>query len=135
MGRVASLRPIGDRPARCHYSRARLLAAAAWFGLEADKVGKDARNHWIAGPGEGPLQPPYTVGMNVHIADIAVDQSGGLRLDDLPFSPGEHVEVIVRSRGTPARTPVGLTGSVLRYDRPFEPVAQQDWEADGKPAV
>ena len=44
---------------------------------------------------------------------------------------GRDVEIVVREIESPAewieRYP--LRGSVLRYDGPFEPVAEEDWEA------
>ena len=56
-------------------------------------------------------------------------EDGKLSLDHLPFRAGQAVEVIVLpvARSTPVRQP--LRGSVLRYDRPTEPVAEADWDA------
>ena len=60
-----------------------------------------------------------------------VSEDGTLVLDDLPFRRGDEVEVTL----VPL-TPSGvsdpwekLRGSVLRYDRPTDPVASEDWEA------
>ena len=50
----------------------------------------------------------------------------------LPFQAGDQVEVIVRklpsthSQATKSRYP--LRGKVVRYDDPFSPVAESDWE-------
>jgi hypothetical protein len=54
-----------------------------------------------------------------------------LTLDDLPFHAGDAVEVIVLSRAAP---PPGtekypLHGKPLRYDRPADPVAEEEWDA------
>ena len=56
--------------------------------------------------------------------------SGRVVLDHLPFHPGDKVEVILRSRDEYPSAPQDLTGSVLRYDNPYEPVAEEDWEAN-----
>lgn len=60
-------------------------------------------------------------------AVLAVD--GKLSLDHLPFRAGQAVEVIVLpvARAMPGGPP--LAGSVLRYDRPTDPVAEGDWDA------
>lgn len=44
---------------------------------------------------------------------------------------GKDVEIIIREVESQIETKerYPLRGSVLRYDDPFEPVAEQDWEA------
>lgn len=54
-----------------------------------------------------------------------------LTIKDLPFHAGDAVEVIVLPR---PRAPMGqdrypLHGTPIQYDRPTEPVAENDWEA------
>jgi len=66
--------------------------------------------------------------MSVHIAEATVDPQGRVVLDHLPFQPGEKVDVIIRTRDGTSGRRRDLTGSVLRYDDPFEPVALDDWE-------
>jgi hypothetical protein len=53
-----------------------------------------------------------------------------LELCALPFSAGEVVEVIILSREDKVRKAHAfpLQGKVLRYEKPTEPVAQDDWE-------
>ena len=62
-----------------------------------------------------------------HRIEVVLSEDGKLLLDHLPFRAGQAVEVIVLpvTRSTPAGSP--LQGSVLRYDRPTEPVAEADW--------
>ncbi len=67
--------------------------------------------------------------MSVHIAEVTVDESSRVVVDHVPFKPGDRVEVVVRSRQALPAPRADLVGSVLRYDRPFDPVAQDDWEA------
>ena len=67
--------------------------------------------------------------MSLNIADATVDASQRVVVDHVPFKPGDRVEVIVRSHEAPAPSSFDLSGSVLRYDRPFDPVAFGDWEA------
>lgn len=63
--------------------------------------------------------------------EVVVAEDGSLRLDELPFRPGEIVEVILIPRVAAAHThpSAPLRGSVLRYDQPIAPVADEDWEA------
>lgn len=65
--------------------------------------------------------------------ESTVTEDGALNLRDLPFQPGEALEVILipRARGGFTGTGNSLQGSVLRYDDPTAPVAEQDWELAG----
>lgn len=64
--------------------------------------------------------------------EAVVDQDGAVRLHDLPFGPGEAVDIIVVSRPpTRGAPPSPLRGTVLRYDDPTEPVAVDAWDALG----
>ncbi len=54
--------------------------------------------------------------------------NGELQLKKLPFRPGEAVEVIVlplSPKMTEEQFP--LANSVLKYEDPTEPVAENDW--------
>jgi hypothetical protein len=68
--------------------------------------------------------------MRAYRVEKIVSQDGALELRALPFRAGEVVEVIVLSREdkTPEAGHFPLQGKVLRYDKPTEPVAQDDWE-------
>jgi hypothetical protein len=69
--------------------------------------------------------------VEAHWIEATVREHGKLILEDLPFAPGETVEVLVLSGKPPS--PGGrvktLWDSVLEYRDPFEPVASEDWEA------
>ncbi len=65
--------------------------------------------------------------MNTFHAEAIIGKDGALHLDRVPFSRGEAVHVFVSS-ATPV-TEHSLRGSVLKYDHPFAPVAEEDWEA------
>ena len=58
-------------------------------------------------------------------------ESGVITLRNLPIHEGDSVEVVVIARSSAAsvqdRYP--LRGEPLEYIRPFEPVAENDWEA------
>jgi hypothetical protein len=58
-------------------------------------------------------------------------QNGTLTLEALPFPAGAQVEVIVLSIEPHAsdENPYSLHGTPYRYQEPFEPVAQDDWDA------
>jgi hypothetical protein len=50
-------------------------------------------------------------------------------LAQLPFSPGDEVEVIVRHRkASQSADPYPLRGLPYSYERPTDPVAEDDWE-------
>lgn len=52
-------------------------------------------------------------------------------LDTLPFATGAVVEIIVLGpeKVTTNRPRSSLKGSVIKYDNPFAPVAEDEWEA------
>lgn len=70
--------------------------------------------------------------MRAYRVETRVEEDGSVHLKALPFRKGERVEIIVRSREEEddARVPpAALEGSVLRYEAPTEPVAEDDWDA------
>jgi hypothetical protein len=66
-----------------------------------------------------------------HRIETTLDQDGRLTLEHLPFRAGQSVEVIIlpRSEAAKAADPYPLRGTPFRYDRPTEPVAEEDWDA------
>lgn len=68
--------------------------------------------------------------MRAYRVEKVVSKDGTVHLEALPFTAGEVVEIIVlandKKRGN---TKYPLKGTVLRYDDPTKPVAQDDWEA------
>ncbi|MSR51823.1 MAG: hypothetical protein EXS09_00865 [Gemmataceae bacterium] len=63
-----------------------------------------------------------------HRVRTTLREDGKLSLDHLPFRSGDDVDVTV----IPALTAVDLAshplrGSVLFFDRPAEPVAEEEW--------
>jgi hypothetical protein len=64
--------------------------------------------------------------------ETILEKDGMIALDKLPFRAGARVEIIVIESSKPPE-PVSslypLRGTVMRYDDPFEPVAESDWEA------
>ena len=62
-----------------------------------------------------------------HRTETVLTEDGKLTLDHLPFRAGQAVEVIILSAGGPPAANQPLTGSVLQYDGPTEPVAETDW--------
>jgi len=55
-------------------------------------------------------------------------EDGKLSLDRLPFRAGQMVEVILFPVPSPAPLDHPLRGTVIRYDRPTDPVAEADWD-------
>ena len=68
--------------------------------------------------------------MRAYRVEKIISQDGILELRALPFRAGEVVEVIILSREDEMREAYDfpLKGKVLRYERPTEPVAEDDWE-------
>jgi hypothetical protein len=68
--------------------------------------------------------------MRAYRVEKIVPEDGVLELRALPFRAGEVVEVIVLSREDKVHEAYDfpLKGKVLRYEKPTEPVAQDDWE-------
>ena len=69
--------------------------------------------------------------MQTYNVEKVVSKNGTVKLEALPFPPGELVEVIVRTRqgSAPTARPHTLKGTVLKFELPFEPVAEEEWDA------
>ena len=69
--------------------------------------------------------------MRTYNVEKIVSKNGTVQLEGLPFPPGELVEVIVRARKEQAPTarPRTLKGTVLKFDLPYEPIAEEEWDA------
>ena len=68
--------------------------------------------------------------MTAYRVEAVVSDEGKIILDAEPFQPGQQVQVRVTSRESPK--PNGqypLRGKPVRYDRPFDGVAERDWKA------
>jgi hypothetical protein len=63
--------------------------------------------------------------------ETTVSTDGSIVIKGLPFRAGDRVEVIVRGRkrGEGENEAYSLRGKPIRYTDPFEPVAEEDWEA------
>jgi len=70
--------------------------------------------------------------MQAYHVQTTVANDGTLKLNNLPFSAGESVEVIILTRPStsPRQNPYPLRGTPVTYIDPTEPVAQTDWEAE-----
>jgi len=70
--------------------------------------------------------------MEAYRTEVTLAEDGTLTLVALPFHAGERVEVILLSATKRmedhARYPLRGLGP-YRYDRPTDPVAEDDWEA------
>jgi hypothetical protein len=69
--------------------------------------------------------------LNALRLETKLQQDGTLTLDHLPFQAGQAVEVIVVPLVKLAGTdnPYPLRGLPIHYERPTDPVAEEDWEA------
>lgn len=69
--------------------------------------------------------------MHAHRIETTLCEEGTLVLSNLPFHAGEEVEVIVlpRARTVAQVSRYPLHGKPVQFSDPFEPVAQNDWDA------
>ena len=63
--------------------------------------------------------------------ETTIGENGEVCLTKLPFRAGERVEVIVLPREMHGGIAAGfpLRGMPIAYDRPTDPVAEEDWGA------
>ena len=68
--------------------------------------------------------------MHAHRLETTINPDGRLTLDNLPFQPGETVEVIILAETalTIEQNRYPLRGLPVQYEQPTEPVALNDWE-------
>jgi hypothetical protein len=64
-----------------------------------------------------------------HRIEAVLSEDGKLLLDHLPFLAGQVVEVIVLPAASPIPPQHALRGTVLHFDDPTGPVAENDWGA------
>ncbi len=69
--------------------------------------------------------------VQAHRIETTLTENGTLTLDQLPFQAGEAVEVLIvpHSPALHGADPYPLRGFPIRYERPLEPVAEEDWDA------
>jgi hypothetical protein len=68
--------------------------------------------------------------MLTHRIETVVSENRSLILRGLPFRPGERVEVVIlsRPRRKVGKTRYPLRGKPIRYIRPFDSVAEDEWQ-------
>jgi hypothetical protein len=69
--------------------------------------------------------------VHAYRVETVLTQDRTLTLDNLPFEAGDAVEVIILPRpAVPSRQEkYPLRGQPIRYDRPTDPVAEEEWDA------
>ena len=69
--------------------------------------------------------------MQTYRIETTVAPNRELTIRGIPFSPGEEVEVIILNhrRQTKKRRRYSLRGKPVQYTRPFDSVAEDDWQA------
>ena len=69
--------------------------------------------------------------MQPYRIETTVSEQGILVIKDVPFSAGEHVEVIVRevANSLPEGARYPLRGTPYKFDRPFHSIAEEEWAA------
>jgi hypothetical protein len=68
--------------------------------------------------------------MQAHRVETTIDKDKILVIKDIPFQPGDRVEVIILERSPEVKQAkrYPLRGKPIRYEQPTEPVAVEDWE-------
>ena len=68
--------------------------------------------------------------MQAYKTDTVISENGVITIHGVPFRTGDRVEVIILSyshkKNNSERYP--LRGKPIRYDAPFDTVAEDDWE-------
>lgn len=64
-----------------------------------------------------------------HRIEAVLSEDGKLSLDHLPFRAGQAVEVIVLPVSHTTTPSPALRGTVVRFDQPTAPAAEDDWNA------
>ena len=69
--------------------------------------------------------------MEAYRVKTAVTKNRALLLQDIPFSAGEMVKVIVLRHSTASniQPTYPLRGQAVQYDSPFDSVAEDEWGA------
>lgn len=69
--------------------------------------------------------------MQTYRVETIVSPNRMLTIRGVPFSPGEEVEVIILNhpRQVIKRQRYSLRGKPIQYTRPFDSVAEDDWQA------
>lgn len=69
--------------------------------------------------------------MRAYRVEKVIAPDGTIQLEELPFLPGDIVEIIVLARKELDIEDFNypLAGTVTKYEDPTEPVALEDWEA------
>ena len=62
--------------------------------------------------------------------EATVSENGSLIIKGIPYLSGHKVEVIIKDKSTQMdmKEKYSLRGSVLKYEQPFETVAENEWE-------
>ena len=68
--------------------------------------------------------------MEAYRVETSLTKNRALLLQDIPFSAGEMVEVIVlrHSTTTNMQPTYPLRGQAIQYENPFDSVAEDEWE-------
>jgi hypothetical protein len=68
--------------------------------------------------------------MQSYRVETTVSEQGTLVIKDVPFSAGDHVEVIIRDveNATPDGSLYPLRGTPYEFHQPFDSVAADEWE-------
>ncbi len=65
--------------------------------------------------------------MRTFYLDAVLKEDGKLLLEHLPFAQGDTIQVFISAREGTTADQSSLVGTVLKYQQPLEPVAQEDW--------
>lgn len=68
--------------------------------------------------------------MHAYRVETTIAKDKTLVIKDVPFQPGDRVEVIILEHPRESRKDkqYSLRGTPIHYENPTEPVAEEDWE-------
>ncbi len=72
--------------------------------------------------------------MQTYRIETTISKDGTISIKDLPFAKGDKVEILVRSRKRGKdqnREKYPLRGLPIKYTKPFDSVAENDWAVFG----
>ena len=67
--------------------------------------------------------------MRSFYAETVVQEDGKVTLNHLPFHQGDILHIFISDRQPASPERHALHSTVLKYDRPFDPVAHDEWAA------
>ena len=66
--------------------------------------------------------------MNTYKTKTIIKRNHKIEIENLPFQDGDNVNIIVTKVENEHESKYELRGTILKYENPFDSVAEDDWE-------